>query len=156
MHCNISATVPKRCFNTSGLHGGLLSPMWLGGRDADRLSLESCAAECSWAWNWTGVLWEARRTNATVGGVQLARPAAKHKSATDRCSCGTVASITTDEARTRQRKLTECTSNCTGDRTEACGSKERMLAFSFACSDESPENFTKFDRRAGKPTLEFE
>jgi hypothetical protein len=113
--------------------------MRLAGRDSDRLSLESCAAECSFVWtNWTGKEWVGRYTNATLAGIQLASRGAKHKSATDRCACGNATTLSTATARERARPIAECTAsalnNCTGDKNEACGSLDRMIAYSFECA----------------------
>ena len=138
LHCNVSKTLPMQCFNTSGLHGLILPKMRLAGHDSDRVSLESCAATCSFVWtNYTGHEWAGNYTNDTLGGVQLASPAAKHKSATDRCACGAAACLETAEARDRVRPLDECLrvrTNCTGNKNEPCGGLDRMLAFRFKCS----------------------
>lgn len=142
MHCNVSKTAPRQCFNTSGLHGLILPKMRLAGRDSDRMSLESCAAACSFVWtNYTaGNKWIGRYTNETVAAVQLAFPGAKHKSATDRCACGDAAALATLDAHVRARPLAECLdlrTNCTGNKNEPCGSLDRMMTYYFECAPSS-------------------
>lgn len=133
--CNISTTIPQACFNTSGLSRTVLPNMALAGRDSDRLSLKGCASECSFAWNWTGSRWAGYFTNATIAGVEVASLPSKHKSATDRCACGSVAALTTAEAKRRARPMAECTGklNCTGDKLESCGAVDRLLTYGFEC-----------------------
>ena len=140
--CNVS-NAGRACFNVTGLREPLLPR--LGGRDSDRLSLESCGTACGWSWHWDGSWvaanmswagpgWTRTRTNATVAAVEQASTATKHKAATDRCLCGTVADLVAPAAKGRAVPMQVClATNCTGDKAEPCGALGRMLVYGFAC-----------------------
>jgi hypothetical protein len=144
--CNVSSVSTRGCFNVSRGAGGALLPH-VGGRDSDRASLEACATACGWDWRWSGNWsaanfswvgpgWQRSRSAWAVAGLQLASLAdKKHKrSATDQCSCGVAANLSSPTAEARALPLSACGATaCTGDKNESCGNLGVMTTFAFAC-----------------------